>query len=141
MVTDTDRSGTLPGMYTKVLPRSPLRSSRPASAPSVQALIIALILQQVFEGWSGRTLPLQLQLHVQHGQQAGELGEAHLTKVATLQSRQRGPADKGPPGNQFLAHSQLLTSLGELWSDHTQSQHAVQFTEHSIDLQDYCSLN
>src|SRR5580658_335494 len=63
MVTLTARSGLIPGRYKKALPRSRQRSSSPASAPSVQILIIAVFVQELVQRrpLCRRVLKLQLQ--------------------------------------------------------------------------------
>src|SRR5580692_4852582 len=73
IVTETARSGATVDRHANVLPRSPWRSSRPASAASVQTLIIAILFQEFIQGGAVRTGCLQLQLKSENGEQLGDL--------------------------------------------------------------------
>src|ERR1700688_1807541 len=76
IVTETARAGAAPGILANVLPRSPWRSSSPASAASVQTLIIAILAEEFIQGGALRARRLQLQLKADRGEHFGEFREA-----------------------------------------------------------------
>src|SRR5579862_9572874 len=93
IVTETARASGVSGRYANVLPRSPWRSSNPASAASVQTLIIVLLFEQFVQGGAVRTGRLELELQPNRGKQFGELGKAQLSGAAVFKRIERGAAN------------------------------------------------
>ena len=85
MVTDAARAPMVSGRYRKVLPRSPERSSNPASAPSVQTLIIAILFHEFFQSGAASCCFLYLQFQSERRQESDNFGDAKLSKAAVFQ--------------------------------------------------------
>src|ERR1017187_5716036 len=95
MVTDTARARATSGRYAKLLPRVSCLSRRPASAPSVQTLIIIILFQEFIEGRPSRACFLQFQLKPKGGKNIGNLGISQFAQSPVLQRIERRETNLG----------------------------------------------
>src|ERR1035441_5447734 len=83
------RARATSGRYAKLLPRVSCLSRRPASAPSVQPLIIIILFQEFIEGRPSRACFLQFQLKPKGGKNIGNLGISQFAQSPVLQRIER----------------------------------------------------
>src|SRR5216684_407255 len=114
MVTETARVAGVSGRYRKVLPRALCLSIRPASAPSVQTLIIAVLFYEFIQCWPVGAGGLELQFQPKDREESGYFGISKLTGAAVLQGVERCPTDTRHLRQFRLAQPQAAALCGNL---------------------------
>jgi hypothetical protein len=107
----------------KLLPRSPDRSSIPASCESVQTLIMAFLAHQLFQGRPARAGRLNPHFEAQRGKNVADLRVSQLSHAAVFESIQGRATNVCFLRQRGLAQSQRFTLMGYLLCDGGYMQH------------------
>src|SRR5258708_21396597 len=117
MVTDTARGAGVSGRYRKVLPRTLCLSIRPASAPSVQTLIIEILFDEFIQCWPLGSGGLELQFQPKDREESGYFGISKLTGAAVLQRVEGCPTDTRHLSQFRLGQPQAAALCGNFRAD------------------------
>src|ERR1019366_453978 len=124
MVKETARPAPASGLYANTDPRCPKRSSRPASAPLVQTLII-VFLQKVFERGAAAGGFGQLNVQLERRQDAHDLSDPKFGHTAVLKGVDGGATNLGAVRQCGLSELQRLSLLCDAFAESGKVYHCL----------------
>ncbi len=91
-----------------------MRSSIPASAASVQTIIMPCLFHEFFKRWPARACFLQFQLQPQRRENIGDLGISEFAHPSVFQGVERGESDPSFFCERGLGQAERFALDGDL---------------------------